>query len=521
MPAQVGGRVHVRAPSGSTSIYDGREATVISLHKTKCTVRLEDDGNPPRGTITGMINKGWCIPLPPSPEPPRPSSPPPTAFLTKPAKFRVISIKVDSGKGAATLSWMAAQPTNCVLQRYSIKYMIGNELQGRETPDANATSHRITGLSCGECYTFQIAAHATGGLTARATSIAVEVPHPPAPPPAPAPEPPVSPVGMADPNTICPKTTKSYALVIGNNYPGENELKSCVNDANAVGAALDQAGFIDVTVAHNLDAVSIKRALRELRDKATEGSVVLVYFSGHGHSEGGDNFVVPTRMGCVATKQDWLDEAIATAYILTMMAQSKAKAKLLIIDACRSRGRHDTLANTSVKSAFDGAKMSWAAVNQSDAGMNMYSIFSSAEATVSYAGGSNDLSVMTRRLVPLITQEPGLELSSLVKCLSAQVLAAHGSSNQGRMLVNSTPQAWMIDFYFMPPSVGRSTRRAGCGVSEGVQDGGADGADIARKNAAQHSLFPLSRLCMYVPWCLALGCWGGATGGAAPGSGGQ
>ena len=74
-------------------------------------------------------------------------------------------------------------------------------------------------------------------------------------------------------DVICPKTTPSYALVIGNNYPKElGKLMSCINDANAIGAALKEVGFIDVVVERNLDATSMRRALRVLRDKATKDS---------------------------------------------------------------------------------------------------------------------------------------------------------------------------------------------------------------------------------------------------------
>ena len=147
-----------------------------------------------------------------------------------------------------------------------------------------------------------------------------------------------------------------------------------------------------------------------------------------------------------------MDEAVATAYIQTMLAQSAAKTKLIILDACRSRGHADAVANQEVKSAYHAdAKMSWAQVNQTDSGGNMYSLYSSSEATVSFAGGAQGLSVMTEHLVPLITQRPGLELSALVKRLTKAVREAHGSSSGGRMLVNASPQGWEEEFYFVPP----------------------------------------------------------------------
>ena len=178
--------------------------------------------------------------------------------------------------------------------------------------------------------------------------------------------------------------------------------------------------------------------------------LVLVYFSGHGHCEGGDHFVIPTHMGRATRKEDWNDEAVAIGYIITQMAQSRATLKLLIVDACRTRAESDAVAHEDVKSAYhERARMSWAHVNQSDAGANTYSIFSSSEGTPSYE--ASGLGIMTKMLVPLITQKPGLELSALVRKLTKDVRDAHGTSKGGRMLVNASPQGWMEEFYFTSP----------------------------------------------------------------------
>ena len=96
MPVDVGSRVYVRASSGSKCLYEGREAIVVSLHNTKCKLRLEDDGAIPRGTVTGFVNRRWCfivenaqhqpvLPLDPEPIPeplpPEPFLPPPNPVL--------------------------------------------------------------------------------------------------------------------------------------------------------------------------------------------------------------------------------------------------------------------------------------------------------------------------------------------------------------------------------------------------------------------------------------------------------
>ncbi len=61
----VGDRVIMRAPLGSSCKYEGREAFVFSLHETKCRLLLDD--HPPRpdapirGVITGMVSQTVCV----------------------------------------------------------------------------------------------------------------------------------------------------------------------------------------------------------------------------------------------------------------------------------------------------------------------------------------------------------------------------------------------------------------------------------------------------------------------------
>eukprot|EP00493_Phyllostaurus_siculus_P002187 UN02199 len=123
---------------------------------------------------------------------------------------------------------------------------------------------------------------------------------------------------------------------------------------------------------------------------------------------------MPTNMQHCKTKSDWVDEAVSIAYIQTMMCTSRAKTKILIVDACRDRGpQYDPVANADAKSPhMTRAKISWATINQTDSGGNMVTIYSSSEATVSFAGDSTTLSVMTKQLVKLIN-EPGITLCSL------------------------------------------------------------------------------------------------------------
>ena len=70
-------------------------------------------------------------------------------------------------------------------------------------------------------------------------------------------------------------------------------------------------------------------------------------------------------------------------------------------------------------------------------------MYSSGEATVSYAGGANSMSVFTNQLVPLLAV-PGQELLSLGKKLQRAVREASG----GKMICEKTDKM-EDDFYFL------------------------------------------------------------------------
>ena len=106
-----------------------------------------------------------------------------------------------------------------------------------------------------------------------------------------------------------------HALVIGNNYFGErSELRSCFNDADEMSNILERVGF-SVTKHHDLDNSSFKRALRTFRDTLKQGDTALFYFSGHGISIGGTNFLCPISMpGGLKTAADYEEEALIQCF---------------------------------------------------------------------------------------------------------------------------------------------------------------------------------------------------------------
>ena len=221
--------------------------------------------------------------------------------------------------------------------------------------------------------------------------------------------------------------SRRQALVVGNNYTGcDNALDSCFNDAVAVSNALFSAGF-DTIMLHDVSRGQIfGLVLRLLTRCSVDTEAVVYYFSGHGCSFQGYNFLFPLKMPSPAelkTTLDYDEAAIWDMRIMMMLAKSKAKFKIVITDACRCAPTHlpDLLGDRIVKgSNLDHHLRSW---NKSSDCVNSVALRSSGILTESFASGPDGLSVYTKILVPLIGEE-GLELSGLYKKLQTAVREA-------------------------------------------------------------------------------------------------
>jgi formylglycine-generating enzyme required for sulfatase activity len=88
----------------------------------------------------------------------------------------------------------------------------------------------------------------------------------------------------------------SHALVIGNDdyTNGWPKLSNAVNDAELIAAELSNRGF-EVTLKRNLNANSLKRTLEEFYvvKGADPNARLFVWYAGHGHTVGGEGFLVP------------------------------------------------------------------------------------------------------------------------------------------------------------------------------------------------------------------------------------
>lgn len=134
------------------------------------------------------------------------------------------------------------------------------------------------------------------------------------------------------------------ALVIGNaGYENEaGPLKNTVNDARAMAAALRELGF-HVIEKQNVSRDQLIKAVMEFRLTLMGKEVGLFYFSGHGISVNGANYLLPIKSGyntqgtddatlrmLAETRLFNVEQAVAD------MKTSGARCNLIILDACRT-----------------------------------------------------------------------------------------------------------------------------------------------------------------------------------------
>lgn len=132
---------------------------------------------------------------------------------------------------------------------------------------------------------------------------------------------------------------KMVALVIGNkSYPpkGQGDLPGADNDAMDMAIELRSMGFkisneklIDLT--RKEMNFYISKFLTELRPD----SIAVIYYSGHGLEDRGENFLVPIDAN-VSSSADVAGELIPLNYVLQRLKRITTRTQVVILDACRN-----------------------------------------------------------------------------------------------------------------------------------------------------------------------------------------
>ncbi|PUB09869.1 caspase family protein [Yoonia sediminilitoris] len=132
---------------------------------------------------------------------------------------------------------------------------------------------------------------------------------------------------------------KSLALIIGNDtYDNVPSLQKARADASGYQDVLQGLGF-DVTMRTDLNGRDMGFELATFLDRIAPGDTVAFVFSGHGWSDGRENFLVPTDIRVGGSETLIARESFALRNgvngIIDEIAKRGAGLTLAIVDACR------------------------------------------------------------------------------------------------------------------------------------------------------------------------------------------
>jgi tetratricopeptide (TPR) repeat protein len=131
---------------------------------------------------------------------------------------------------------------------------------------------------------------------------------------------------------------KKVALVIGNAaYPDLLAGGNPVRDAELIAGRLKELGFSLVAgrALADLDKATTARMLGTLGLMAQNADVAVVYFSGHGIGVDGKNYLLPIDYGNLAPAY-LIANTVGVDQVLDVLKNSRARVKILLLDACRS-----------------------------------------------------------------------------------------------------------------------------------------------------------------------------------------
>lgn len=146
------------------------------------------------------------------------------------------------------------------------------------------------------------------------------------------------------------------ALIIGNqDYPDKKEkinlfgkLDNPNNDAEDIAKELRKFGFkhfdgSDLKPLKNLNQTQIEEVINSFENSLKEGDIALFFYAGHGVAVEQSNYIIPVGRN-FADGKDVKNYGIKTQVILDKITATGAKARIMILDACRehlavTRGR--------------------------------------------------------------------------------------------------------------------------------------------------------------------------------------
>lgn len=233
---------------------------------------------------------------------------------------------------------------------------------------------------------------------------------------------------------------RRVALVVGNSaYSGVPPLANPANDAADIAERLKSLGF-DVHAGTDLDVAGFDAAVRDFLGVLEGADVALLYYAGHGIQANGENYLLPVdaRFTDVAGLKR---QTVALADVMDEM-QARARTALVFVDACRDNPLSDALRAKSRAVTRGLARVDVTA-------KNTLVVFATSPGKVA-ADGEGRNSPFTKALLDTM-DAPGVEIESLMKRVSAAVIAATRGQQEPERLSRLT-----TEFYFLPSDAARA-----------------------------------------------------------------
>jgi formylglycine-generating enzyme required for sulfatase activity len=218
------------------------------------------------------------------------------------------------------------------------------------------------------------------------------------------------------------------ALLIGNNKYPKQPLANAVNDATDLSATLRNAGF-EAELLVDADLRTMDLSVQRFVQRLNPGDVALFYFSGHGVSIEGENFLLPVSFAA-EMEADVRYQAYSAARVRDLIRSRNVRLSVLVLDACRSN-------------PFRGSRSSGGGLSGMS-GAGAFIAFAADEGRTADDNPKERNGLFTKHLLKEALT-PGLGLESLFTRVRSKVY----EESQGKQ----TPFSYsglLGDFYFVP-----------------------------------------------------------------------
>ncbi len=223
---------------------------------------------------------------------------------------------------------------------------------------------------------------------------------------------------------------KELALIIGiDQYTELPRLAKAVEDAGGYRDLFEERGF-DVTYLTDTGANDLRVALATFYDRIEEGDTVVFVYSGHGWSDGSQNFLVPADTPGLtsASLASELTQPLKNGAngILDRITQAGAAVTIAIIDACRDNPFASANSTRSI-----GLTGGLAPIEAQNGSFIIYSAGANQTALDSLGAADQfQYSVFTRFFLPNLRQFGDLRRAIVVTRRQVQEAAALVEHNQ-------------------------------------------------------------------------------------------